>query len=244
MNTPVAHDRGAMSTVRLIRCGGVAGIAGGLCGLLLSPVVTAAGNLKWGSDLPWEGNAPAWLTPFRSSIEPLLALPPEGEVYATYGKMYFFVYLLLLLAAVGLKLALEGQVGHSGHRGLRLILVGLGLNLFGTVSDYWLGYSVLGQPWWGLFFVVGTELGYLIYVIGSIMLARSALKNNVFPGWWAWLLMITAVAGLFLPFWGVEHVPSGMVLPMSICWLPTGFLLLSGKQPIRSPDIVAGTTPG
>ena len=80
-----------MSTVNLIWCGGVAGIAGGLSGLLLSPVVTAAGNLKWGDNLPWEGNAPAWLAPFRSLIEPLLTLPPEGEVYATYGKMYFFV---------------------------------------------------------------------------------------------------------------------------------------------------------
>src|SRR5688500_6359580 len=152
VNTSVVHESGAMSRASLIRCGGVAGIAGGLPGLLLSPVVTAAGNLKWGSDLAWEGNAPAWLTPFRSLIEPLLALPPEGEVYATYGKLYFFVYLLFLLAAVGLKLSLEGQVGHSGNRGMRLILVGLGLNLLGNVADFWLGYSVLGQPWWGLLF--------------------------------------------------------------------------------------------
>ena len=224
-----------MSTASLIRWGGVAGIVGGLSGLLLSPVVTAAGNLKWDADLPWEGHAPAWLTPFRSLIEPLLALPPQGEVYSTYGKMYFLVYLLLLLAAVGLKLALDDRVGRSGHRGMRLILVGLGLNLFGNVSDYWLGYSVLGQPWWGLFFVVGTTLGHLIYVIGSIMVGRAVIKNNVFPGWWAWLLIITAVAGFILPYWGVEHVPSGMVLPMSICWLLTGILLLSGKQPTRSP---------
>ena len=222
-----------MNTTSRIRSGGVAGIVGGLSGILLAPVVTAAGNLKWGEDLPWEGNAPAWLNPFRSLIEPLLALPPQGEVYSTYGKTYFFVFLLFFLAALSLKRALEGRVGRSGLRGTQLILVGLGLNLLGNIADYWLGYSVLGQPWWGLLFVVGTELGYLIYVTGCIMLGRAALKNNVLPGWWAWLLMVTAVAGCILPFWGVQHVPSGMVLPMSICWLLTGFLLLSGKQPIR-----------
>jgi hypothetical protein len=224
-----------MNRLSLIRWSGVAGIVGGLAGILLSPVVTAAGNLKWGGDLPWEGNAPAWLNPFRSLIEPLLALPSEREVYSTYGKTFFFVYLLLLLSALGLKMALEGRVGRSGLRGTRLILIGLGLNLFGNIADYWLGYSVLGQPWWGLLFVAGTELGYLIYVIGSIMLGRAALESKVLPGWWAWLLMVTAVAGLVLPFLGVQHVPSGMVLPISICWLLTGFLLLSVDQPTRSP---------
>jgi len=225
-----------MITASLIRSGGVAGIVGGLSGILLSPVVTAAGNLEWAAYPTWEDNAPAWLNPFRSLIEPLLALPPVGEVYATYGKTYFFVFLLLFLAAVGLKFALEGRVGRSGIRGTRLILVGLGLNLLGNISDYWLGYSVLGQPWWGLLFVVGTELGYIIYVIGSIMLGRSSLKSNALPGWWAWLLMVTAVAGLILPFWGVHHIPSGMVLPISICWFLTGFLLLS--QP---PEDSTGT---
>jgi hypothetical protein len=112
-------------------------------------------------------------------------------------------------------------------------MLGLGLNLLGNIADYWLGYSILGQPWWGLLFVVGTELGYLIYVIGSIMLGRATLRNNALPGWWAWLLMVSALAGCILPFWGVQHVPSGMVLPLSICWLLTGFVLLSGKQPIR-----------
>jgi hypothetical protein len=228
-----------MNTAHFIRWGGVAGIVGGLAGILLSPVVTAAGNLKWGGDLPWEGNAPAWLNPFRSLIEPLLALPPKGGVYPTYGKTFFFVFLLLFLAAVGLKLALEGRVGRSGHRGTRLILVGLGLNLLGNIADYWLGYSVLGQPWWGLLFVVGTELGYILYAIGCIMLGIAALKSNALPGWWAWLLRVTAVAGFILPFWGVQHIPSGMVLPMSLTWLLTGCLLLSGKQqPARSPATV------
>jgi hypothetical protein len=219
--------------MRLIGWSSVAGIVGGLAGILLSPVVTAAGNLKWGADLPWEGNAPAWLYPFRSLIEPLLTLPPQGEVYATYGKAFFFVFLLLFIAAVGLKQALVDQIDRAAHRGIRLIVMGLGLNILGNISDYWLGYSILGQPWWGLLFVVGTEIGYLIYVVGSIMLGRAALKNNVLPKWWAWLLIVTALSGLILPFWGVQHVPSGMVLPISICWLLTGILLMSGKQPIR-----------
>ena len=225
----------------LVRWGGVAGIVGGLFGILLSPVVTAAGNLKWGANLPWEGNAPAWLNPFRFFVEPLLTLPPQEEVYSTYGKAYFLVFLLFLLAALGLKSALQGRVGRLGLRGTRLILAGLGLNLLGNVADYWLGYSVLGQPWWGLLFVVGTDLGHLIYAIGSVMLGRATLKNNVLPGWWAWTLIITALAGFILPYWGVEHVPSGMVLPMSICWLLTGFLLLFGKQPIQSsaPQAIA-----
>lgn len=124
-----------MNTTSIIRWGGVAGIVGGLSGILLSPVVTAAGNLKWGADLPWEGNAPAWLNTLRPLIEPLLTLPPEGNVYSTYGKTFFFVYFLLLLAAVGLKLAVEGSVGRSGDRGTRLILTGLGLNLLGNVAE-------------------------------------------------------------------------------------------------------------
>jgi hypothetical protein len=229
------HGEEAMDRGSLISWGGVAGIVGGLLGVLLSPVVTAAGNLKWGADLPWEGNAPAWLNPFRSLIEPLLALPPQGEVYSTYGKLFLAVYLLLFLAAVGLRSALEGRIGPGGQKGTRLILVGLGLNVLGNIADYWLGYSVLGQPWWGLLFLVGTTLGHLVYVVGSIMAGRAVLKSNALPAWWAWLLMVTAAAGFILPYWGVRHVPSGMVLPMSICWFLTGFLLLSTKQPGHAP---------
>lgn len=224
-----------MNRTSIIRWGSIAGIVGGLSGLLLSPVVTAAGNLKWDTNLPWEGNAPTWLNPLRFFIEPLLALPPQGEVYHTYGKTYLFVFLLLFLSALGLRSALQDHVGRSGFRGIRLILIGLGLSLFGNIADYWLGYSVLGQPWWGLLFVVGTDLGHVTYAIGCIMLGRDTLKYNVLPGWWAWMLIVTALAGFVLPYWVVQHVPSGMVLPMSIGWLLTGFLLLFNRQSILTP---------
>jgi hypothetical protein len=200
----------------------------GSLGILLTPVAAAAGNLAWGemSPRPWSDDVPLLVRPFKTYAEFMFGLAPQSAVYPTYGKVFFAVFLLMLCGLLGLWTLIGDRVGSRGRLGLRLALAGLVLNLFGNISDYWLGYDVLGQPWWGLLFVIGTEIGYLVYMAGSIMLGRALLREKVLPSWLGWLFIVAPPLGIFFLFWGIQHIPSGMVFALSICWLLAGVVML------------------
>jgi hypothetical protein len=157
----------------------------------------------------------------------MFTLPPPAEVYPTYGKVFLLVFLLFIGGLLGLRALVYDKVDKRGKLGIRLALIGLVMNLAGNISDYWLGYDVLGQPWWGLLFVIGTEIGFLVYMIGSILLGRALLRGKVLPAWVAWALIVAPPLGIIFTFWGIAHIPSGVVFALSVCWLLVGFRLLT-----------------
>jgi hypothetical protein len=219
-----------------IRWGGLSAVFGGLLGIALTPVAAAAGHLAWGHPRPrpWNDDLPLLIQPFRSYAEYMFTLPPPAEVYPTYGKVFLIVFLLFTGGLLGLRALVYDKVDKRGRLGIRLALIGLVMNVFGNISDYWLGYDVLGQPWWGLFFVIGTEVGFLVYLIGSILLGRSLLRGNVLPAWMGWTLVVAPPMGIVFTFWGVGHVPSGMVFALSVCWVLVGLVLLTARSAMTS----------
>ena len=220
--------------------------AGGLLGVVITPAVAAAGYNWW--DKPysgWSEPVPPLVRPLRFMVEPLLSLPRPDEVYPTYGKVFFFVFLLILLGAVGLRAMAMAEVGEyigrRGTLGFRLVFIGLAMSLFGNIADYWLGEEVLHQPLWGASFVIGTEFGYLVYSAGSVLLGIAILRTRLLPAWSGWPLILAPPLGILLLFWGIYHIPSGMVLPLSIAWLIIGCsLLLKRIAPHVQPKTTGG----
>lgn len=192
-----------------------AAIIGGIGGIVLMPLVTAAYFRSWGG---WIG-APAWVRPVSEALRPLLNIGSGANTYQTYGRMFLPIFVLLLVAALGLRTAWTPVFDREGKRGFNLIIVGLILNILGSIADYWLGYDVLRQPLWGLSFFIGTDIGSLIYVVGSIMIGRSALRSKVIAKAHGWLMILLPPIGVILTFWGIQHIPGAFVFAIAVGWL-------------------------
>lgn len=211
----------------LIRWGGPAAVLGGALGIAVAPVITSAySRAEEGA-----GQAPPWEPILGDLLSLLFTFGSPATVYATYGKLYFLVFVgfLLGLAALGAR----QRVGPLGRWGLRLSLAGVALNLLGNVADYWLP-DVAGIGLWG--FVLGTLLGLLVLVAGSAMLGVALLKTRSAPRLPAWLLILAVPGTGLLNFLGFSNLPSGPVLWFCFAWLLLGFFLWSSKdEPARHP---------
>jgi hypothetical protein len=133
--------------------------------------------------------------------------------------MFLPIFVLLLVAALGWRAAWDPLLDRAGQRGFKLMIAGLILNIVGSVGDYWLGYDVLRQPLWGLSFFIGTEIGSLICVVGSVMVGRSALRSNVIAKAQGWLMILMPPIGVVLTFWGINHIPGAFVFAVASGWL-------------------------
>jgi hypothetical protein len=197
---------------------------GGALAIVLTPLATFAGFLagpgRTYPEMPWARLVEPLVTPF-------LGFGAPEEVYATYGKAFFPVYLLFLIGLVSLHARISGRAGRLERRGFQVALVGLAMNLIGNIGDYWLGEEVLHQPLWGISFVIGTLLGTLVYMVGSVLLGIAILRMRVLPRWSGWALILAPTLGIVLGMWLVEHVPSAFVLPVGVGWMLLGYALWS-----------------
>lgn len=210
-----------------IRWGGLAAMLGGVLAIILTPFATFAG---WMAGPAHTYPEMQWARLIEPLVTPFLGFGTPGEVYATYGKIFFLIYLLFLIGLLGLHARLAGRAGRSERRGFRVALIGLVMNLIGNIGDYWLGKEILHQPLWGMTFTIGTMLGTLVYVIGSVLLGISILRTSVLPRWSGWVLIIAPTLGIVLGLWQVKHLPSALVLPVGLGWMLLGFVLWSGKD--------------
>lgn len=216
-----------MSAPKTITWSALPAVLGGLLGLVLTPVTAAAGYNWWGETYTgWSDHVPPLSKALRFMVEPMLSLAPPEDVYPTYGRTLIFVFLLMLLGLLGLRTAVGAHLKRRGKLGLRLAFIGLVMQILGNISDYWLGEKVLHQPLWGISFAIGSELGFLVYGVGSVLLGMALLRQNLLPGWGAWPLLFSPPLGIVFIFFGVYHLPSSWVLPMSIAWLLVGLALL------------------
>lgn len=169
-----------------------------------------------------------WAQLIEPLVTPFLGFGTPGEVYATYGKVFFLVYLLFLIGLVGLRARISGRAGQLERRGFQVALLGLAMNLVGNIGDYWLGEEVLHQPLWGISFVIGTLLGTLVYIVGSVLLGIAILRMRVLPRWSGWTLIIAPTLGIVLGLWPIKHLPSALVLPVGLGWMLLGYALWLG----------------
>ncbi len=207
-----------------IRWGGLVAMLGGVLAIILTPFATFAGWLAGPArtypDMPWAQLVEPLVTPF-------LGFGTYEEVYATYGKVFLLIYLLFMIGLVSLHARISGRAGRLEERGFRVALLGLVMNLIGNVADYWLGEEVLHQPLWGMSFAIGTLLGTLVYIVGSVLLGVAILRTRVLPRWSGWTLIIAPTLGIVLGLWLVRHLPSGLVMPVGLGWILLGYALWS-----------------
>lgn len=173
-------------------------------------------------------DAPRWALLLQRELNPLFTFAPPYTVYQTYGKGFFLVFLLFLTGLLGLRAQVHERIDPRGHLGLRIALIGLVLSLIGNVSDYWLGeniprlISVIG-------FVIGTEIGYLVYLGGALLLGRAILRRDLLPRWIMWALVSAPLLGIFFtPLIG--QIPSGFIFPISLSWVVIGYALSSASS--------------
>ena len=221
-----------MSSSGIVRWGGMGAVVGSALGIAVAPVITSAYSLTEDG----AGQSPPWEPAMSNLLRPLFEFASPEGVYATYGKLYFLVFLGLLLGLLALRARQRGRGGRLEEWGLRLSLLGVILNLFGNIPDYWFGEDTWLE---GLGFLVGTVLGLLLLVVGSTMLGISLLRSGTTPTrFGAWLLVLSLPGIILLTFIGFGNIPSGPSLWFCVAWLALGYALWSrrgttAEQPSR-----------
>lgn len=217
-----------MSPSDLIRWGGLAAMLGSLLGSAVAPVITSAYSLSESG----RGQVPPWEPGLSNLFSPLFEFASPESVYATYGKLYLVVFLGFLLGLRALQAQQRGHVGRLGEWGFRLSLIGVVLNLFGNIPDYWFG----GGTWFeALGFLVGTVLGFLLLVVGSTMLGIALLRTRTPTRLGAWLLALCLPGIALLTFIGFGNIPSGPALWFCFAWLVLGYVLWSQRGTAAQP---------
>lgn len=197
---------------------------GGVLGILLTAMTTAA----YYSQAWSQAGAPLWVQMLQSRLNSLLTFAPPEVVYQTYGKGFFLVFLLFLAGLLGLRAQAHLGLDPRGKLGFNIIFIGLVLSLVGNVSDYWLGESV-ARPISIVGFVIGTEIGYLVYLAGALLLGRALLRTSLLPHWSLWPLMVAPPLGIFFTAL-IGQIPSGLIFPISLSWLIMGYALRSDQD--------------
>lgn len=201
---------------------GLAAMLGSLLGIVAAPLTTSAHSLTE------EGAPPPWEPVLSGALGPLFTFASPEVVYATYGKLYLFVFLGLLSGLIGLHARRRDRAGRLERWGFYLSFAGLALNLFGNVFDYWYGGGVGESTPDFLGFLLGTVLGMLILVIGSAMLGIGLLRAGDTPRVGAWLLVLALPGIIALSFLGFGNIPSGPALWFCFTWLALGHSLRAG----------------
>lgn len=196
---------------------------GGAAGVVIAPLTTSAYHLSG------EGTAPSWEPALSGALSPLFDFASPEVVYATYGKLYFLVFLGFLLGLIGLYARRRDHTGRLERWGFYLSFAGLAFNLFGNVLDYWYGGGIGNSTPDFLGFLLGTLLGMLLLVVGAAMLGVSLLRAGTPFRLGAWLLILSLPGIMALFFLGFGNVPSGPALWFSFVWLALGYSLRFAK---------------
>ncbi|MGF1473095.1 MAG: hypothetical protein ACFB50_15330 [Rubrobacteraceae bacterium] len=211
------------SSPLLIRRCGLAAMLGGALAIVVAPFITSAYSLTEDG----AGTVPPWEPTLSDSLGPLFTFATSEVVYATYGKVYFFVFLGFLLGLIGLRARRRDRAGRLERWGFGLCFVGVALNLIGNVPDYWVGEDTVFEY---IGFVAGTALGLLVLTVGSSLLGVALLRARAVSRLGTWLLALSP-AGVILPgFVGFGNIPSGPALWYGVVWVVMGYALWSVQR--------------
>jgi hypothetical protein len=213
-----------------VKWGAWAAITAGVLTWVLTPPMDQASCTSHGGGM----NCGGWLADLlRPLFWPYIQFAPMDKVYQTFGRTFLVIYLLMVAGLVALHGHLAGRLTPWGEKGYRVARTGLTLLVVGMISDYWLGYEVLGQWLWGMGFTIFTVGGFLTYMVGMALMgygARAAVE-----GWLVWLLAVGPATG-FVTHPLAWNVPSGPTLSSGLVWLVIGVYLLTrrpGASPVR-----------
>ena len=215
------------------RWGGAAAIMGGILGVVLTPFMASIWAFEGGTAV-WEDKLQWLVRIFGPVLEQagFLTFAPEHVVYYTYGRFYFLVYLLILGGVIAFHAALPQSVQDYGNlrERYRLLILGLSIALVGDIGGY-LGNS---EPDFNSIQAAGAFIeivGLIVILGGSLIYGRGLLKAGIDPHWPAWLLILSAPAGILGMFLLVYYFPNGPMFFFCSTWIVLGYWTLNqGRQ--------------
>ncbi len=215
-----------------LKYSGLSAMWGGVLGVA-SAVLTAAAyyNQVWS-----QASAPRWADALIAWLPSALQFDAPRQVYLAYGRLFLLVYVLLLAGALGLQVCcLLRGAGRPGW-GFRLVAAGLAMGLVGNLADYWLGTQAAGRAASVIGFIIGAELGALVYTAGALLMAWQLYRKGPLLRWQVLLFGLAPLLGILLSFWGVRHIPAGFILPVSLSWLVIGLHMWIEQTQRRQPN--------
>ena len=211
--------------------GGLFAILGGALGVVLTPLMASIWAYEGGT-VVWDNKLQVLVRFFGPLLEHagLLTFAPGHVVYYTYGRLYFLVYLLILIGLIAFHTALPRPVQDFGnlHERYRLLMLGLLIAMLGDIGGYW-GNS---EPDFNTIQAAGAfiEIAGLIMILGgSLIYGRGLLKSGIDPKWTAWLLILSAPAGVLGMFLLVYYFPNGPMFFFYLSWIALGYWTLNQR---------------
>lgn len=218
MKAVVSNPR---TSSNLIRWSGLAAMVGGVLGVVLTPPFAVASAL---ASPEGAGVLPFWAQ-WVKAVFPF-DFASEGQVYNTYGRVYFLTVLPELWGLYALRRLRGGGSGTLEKWGFRLSLIGLWVVVVGIFTDYWTN-SPPG--------IMAELFGSLILLVGFVLLGVGFWKSEALPHW-ASFPMIGAGPGLVPVMVLLPHAPSGLLLLFHAAWVALGYVLWTGKSTsVRQP---------
>jgi hypothetical protein len=199
-------------------------MVGGIVGVLNAPLY----SLAYFASSDGAGDAEsvatkAWAEPARELLEPLLTFASADVVRFTYGKLWLFVWIGILVGLVGLHARHAGKGGRLERWGFRTSFVGLVFLVIGAFGAIWLMIEV--------FFVAFIVPGLLLAAVGSALFGLGTWRAREAPRAGALLLMVGGPGVLVIS--EIATLGGGLVL-VYLAWVLLGRAMWSRRRIFES----------
>lgn len=225
------HKNYGIRSVTLNQYAGVAGIVGGIMGVVLAPIMVIIKYLTGWAIIP----EPAWIAVVGPVLDPILSFASPTGLWTTYGSMYT-IALLFMFAAL---LALWPQIRYNRNRGMMLgywiLITGLCLIIPGdAVHTLTWHQNGLTTPTPGTNPLANTGyaagmMGMNFVLIGSLTLGLSALRKKFLMPWLAWCFILITPSAIILSLTLLPTTPSGGLWLFSFMMMALGYSLASAR---------------
>jgi hypothetical protein len=163
-----------------------------------------------------------------------------GLDYGEYGRMQVVWPPLLALGLAAYGATQLPDAGGRVRTGLRIALVGLGLQVIGDVLQYWVSDPDIPSEFYSVPSTLGfylDALSFILLAVGLALPGMAALRGTSRPRWFA-LPLITSLLVLptvIFPMLGFsdgtrtwELIYTASRVPLALCWALLGMTLWSG----------------
>jgi hypothetical protein len=219
----------AMRSSNFIRWGGLAGMLGGILGMLIPPFLGVAWFATKGSIESLENPLVAvWAEPFVRIFSPLLTFASPDTVYMTYGRVALFIFLGFLAGLLALHARQAPHAGQFEKWGFRVALVGSVLTILGIIGAFWVGtfwVAALDFSYFAFLFP-----GQLLVTLGWTLFGIGTLNAKVAPRLGAWLLIVGGFPGFIViaQLLGQHNSMGGLLV--ALAWIVLGYALWSARD--------------
>ncbi len=155
-----------------------------------------------------------------------------GWSYAAWSRLLWLPPALLLFGLAGIYRRLSTAIGRIGQAGFGVAAAGLGLDMFGSILEFWI-VGVLLVPWVGEFRTgsPGSQLGYqtasfgaLLLLVGLVLIGFAGLRARQ-QARWRFLPMVLGLSYVSaLPFYFLNRFALHAVL-YGLSWMWAGYFL-------------------